>query len=70
MQCPLPSTGFMMWPECSWGLEGQEDEMYNQPKAEGDPETESARRMLVPQESVVIRPKSFSLIKQDTRTFP
>lgn len=44
--------------------------MYNQPKAEGDPETEPARRMLVPQESVVIRPKSFSLIKQDTRTFP
>lgn len=70
MQCPLPSTGFMMWPECSWGLEGQEGEMYNQPKAEGDPETESARRMLVPQESVVIRPKSFSLIKQDTLTFP
>lgn len=53
MQCPLPGTEFMMWPECSWRLEGQEDEMYNQPKAEGDPETDSARRMLVPQESMV-----------------
>lgn len=70
MQCPLPGTEFMMWPECSWRLEGQEDEMYNQPKAEGDPETDSARRMLVPQESMVIRPKSVSLIKQDTCTFP